>query len=87
MNVGFNSTLKIQTITEKEKINSFNIESEDLIRYIELKDCFQSAYEILTEDWSFGVAVLTINKEEFANIEYFGDVLFMDGKLNEKYSQ
>lgn len=79
MDVDFYSTLQIQTITEKEKINSFNIESEDLINYIESKDGFQRAYEIPTEDGSSRVAVLTINKEEFANLENFGDVLFIDG--------
>ena len=79
MNIDFISTLQIQSIIEKNKFDTFTVESEDIIKYMKSKSGICEIFEIPNGENITRAAVLTIHQVELENMANFGDVLFIDG--------
>ena len=65
MNIENISTLQIQSVIEKETIETFNLQSEELGHYMKSKGGITHYLDLPSDDGiTTGIAVLTIHKEE-----------------------
>ena len=82
---GYNlSTLQIQYVIRRAEVASFQVESEELIEYVNREpNALTRAFESEIEGKRHRFAVMTFTAKELENLKQFGDVLFIDGTMSQ----
>ena len=73
------STMQIQSIINRDNIQQFKNQSNDLINYMKSCGGYAECFDLDDEGITKRLAVLTIHKNELENLKNYGDVLFIDG--------